>query len=191
MSGCLTLCPVFYALRGGGSGSWGVILSATFRTFPTFDEAFSVIQLAASSNAAMGALATVHAQHIFDLEPVRAGQYFYVFAATPNTTSLMLQLFTHIANTTAAQATALLAPFRNAALALPDVSLVAEEYVVKNVNDALFTADDAAGNSMVVGSRLIPASVLRERPDTVGKVYEQLLDAGALECVYLRLCIHN
>ncbi|KAJ7698375.1 FAD-binding domain-containing protein [Mycena rosella] len=174
---------LFYALRGGGAGSWGVIFSATFRTFPTFDEAFSVIQIAASSNAAMGALAAVHAHHIFDLEPVRAGQYFYVFAATPNTTALTLQLFTHIANTTAAQAAALLAPFRNAALALPDVSLVAEEYVVQNVNDVLFTADDAAGNDMVEGSRLIPASVFRETPDTVGKVYEQLLDAGALEYV--------
>ncbi|KAJ6529448.1 hypothetical protein DFH09DRAFT_1327319 [Mycena vulgaris] len=75
----------------------------------------------------------------------------------------------------------LLAPFRNAALAPPDVSLVAEEDVVQNVNDALFTADDAAGNEMLVGSHLIPASVLRERPDTVGKVYAQLLDAGALE----------
>ncbi|KAJ6556385.1 FAD-binding domain-containing protein [Mycena capillaripes] len=174
---------LFYALRGGGAGSWGVIVSATFRTFPTFDEAFSVIQIEASSNAAMGALATVHAQHIFDLEPVRAGQYFYVFAATSNTTVLRLQLFTHIANTTAAQAAVLLAPFRDAALALPGVSLMAEEYVVQNVNDALFAADDGAGNNMVVGSRLIPASVLREKPGTVGKVYEQLLDAGALECV--------
>ncbi|KAJ7635621.1 hypothetical protein B0H17DRAFT_1149671 [Mycena rosella] len=42
-------------------------------------------------------------------------------------------------------------------------------------------ADDAEGNDMVEGSRLIPASVLRERPDTVGKVYEHLLDAEALE----------
>jgi hypothetical protein len=141
--------------------------------------------MTASSNAAMGALAAVHAQHIFDLESVRAGQYFYVFAATSNITAPTLQLFTHIANTTAAQAAVLLAPFRNAALGLPDVSLVAEKYIVQNVNDALFTADDAAGNDMVVGSRLIPASVLRERPGTVGKVYEQLLDAGALECVYL------
>ncbi|KAJ7776712.1 FAD-binding domain-containing protein [Mycena olivaceomarginata] len=174
---------LFYALRGGGAGSWGVIVSATFRTFPAFDETFSVIEIAASSNAAMGALATVHAQHIFDLEPVRAGQYFYVFAGTPNATSLTLQLLTHIPNTTAAQAAALLAPFRNAALALPDVSLLAEEYTVQNVNDALFLADDGAGNNMVVGSRLIPASVLRDSPDTVGKVCEQLLNAGALECV--------
>ncbi|KAJ7443592.1 FAD-binding domain-containing protein [Mycena galericulata] len=170
---------LFYALRGGGAGSWGIIISATFRTFPTFDEAFSVIQIAASSNGAMGALAAVHAHHIFDLEPVRAGQYLYVFAATPNMTALTFQLFTHIASTTAAQAAVLLAPFRSAALALPDVSLVAEEYTVQNVNDALFMADDMAGNDMVVGSRLIPASVLRESPDTVGKIYEQLLDAGA------------
>jgi hypothetical protein len=182
--------PVFYALRGGGAGSWGVIVSATFRTFPTFDEAFSMIQIAASSNAAMGALAAVHAHHIFDLEPLRAGQYLYVFAATPNSTALTLELFTHIANTTAAQATVLLAPFRDAALALPGVSLLAEQYTVQSVNDALFAADDAAGNDMVVGSRLIPASVLREQPDTVGKVYEQLLDAGALECVFLNLRIH-
>ncbi|KAJ7773959.1 FAD-binding domain-containing protein [Mycena metata] len=172
---------LFYALRGGGAGSWGVILSATFRTFPTFDEAFSVIEIAASSNAAMGALAAIHAHHIFDLEPVRAGQYFYVFAATPNATALTLQLLTHIPNTTAAQAAVLLAPFRNAALALSGVSLVAEKYVVQNVNDALFTADDTAGNDKVIGSRLIPASVFRERPETVGKVYKQLLDAGALQ----------
>ena len=30
---------VFSAMRDGGAGSWGVIVSATFQTFPTFDTA--------------------------------------------------------------------------------------------------------------------------------------------------------
>ncbi|KAJ7869382.1 hypothetical protein B0H13DRAFT_2350974 [Mycena leptocephala] len=124
---------LFYALRGGGSGSWGVILSATFRTFPTFDEAFSVIQIAASSNAAMGALATVHAQHISTSSPSSR--------TSPTRRQRRLQRSSRRSGTR---------------LGATRCIAVAEEYVVKNVNDALFTADDAAGNNMVVGSRLIP-----------------------------------
>ncbi|KAJ6598362.1 FAD-binding domain-containing protein [Mycena vulgaris] len=169
---------LFYALRGGGAGSWGVIISATFRTFPTFDVAYSLIELAASSNAAMGTLAALHAQHIFDFDAVRGSQYYYL-TKTSNTTSV-LALSTFMANTTTEQSTALLAPFLSAALALPGISLVEEEHLTVNINDALFQADDSVGDNLVLGSRLIPASTYRDVPATVGKVYEELLDAGTL-----------
>ncbi|KAJ7885020.1 FAD-binding domain-containing protein [Mycena leptocephala] len=152
---------LFYALRGGGAGSWGVIVSATFRTFPTFDVAYSLIQLSASSNAAAGALATVHAQHIFDFDAIRASQYSYMFM-TSNTTSL-LELNVYMPNTTTAQAMALLSPFLNASLALPGCR--------------------SEGANIAMGSRLIPASTYRDAPETVGKVYKELLDAGTPECV--------
>ncbi|KAJ7499969.1 FAD-binding domain-containing protein [Mycena latifolia] len=170
---------LFYALRGGGPGSWGVIVSATFRTFPTFNVTYSLIELAASSNAAAGALAAVHAQHIFDMDSVRGSQYFYLSKISNTTSVLALKSF--MANITTAQGTGLLAPFLSAALALPGVSLVEEEYISVNINDALYQSDDSVGENLVLGSRLIPAASYRDAPATVGKVYEQLLNAGTTE----------
>ncbi|KAJ6598360.1 hypothetical protein DFH09DRAFT_1394555 [Mycena vulgaris] len=115
----------------------------------------------------MRTLAALHAQHIFD------------FDATSNTTSV-LALSTFMANTTTEQSTALLMSFLSAALALPGISLVEEEHLTVNINDALFEADDSVGDNLVLGSRLIPASTFRDAPATVGKVYEELLDAGTL-----------
>ncbi|KAJ7118033.1 FAD-binding domain-containing protein [Mycena crocata] len=65
---------LFWAMGGGGGGSWGVIVAATFRVFPTFNVTHSTIQLVAANNTAAGALAAVHAEHIFDLDSVRGGQ---------------------------------------------------------------------------------------------------------------------
>ncbi|KAJ6518477.1 FAD-binding domain-containing protein [Mycena vulgaris] len=167
---------LFYALRGGGSGSWGVIFSATFRTFPTFNATYSFIVLEASSNAVVAALATVHAQHIFDLEVVHGSQYTYFIKAS--NTTLLYEIETYMPKTTTAQGTALIAPLLNAALALPGVSLVQANYTTLNINDALFQPDDSVANNVVVGSRFIPASAYRDSPETVGKVYEELLAAG-------------
>ncbi|KAJ7182772.1 FAD-binding domain-containing protein [Mycena crocata] len=169
---------LFFAFRGGGAGSWGVIVSASFRTFPFFNITFSVIQLAASSNAAAAALATVHTQHIFDLDGVHGSQYFNLnkdFAA--NATSVFT-LTTYLPGTPVATGKTLLAPFLRDVLAIPGVSLVSEDYKDINVNDALFQPDDVAGLDFVMGSRLIPEAAYRNSPANVGKVFKELLDAG-------------
>lgn len=59
---------VFWAMRGGGAGSWGVIVSATFQTFPTFDAAISFITISTNTTEQMAQVAKVHAEHIFDLD---------------------------------------------------------------------------------------------------------------------------
>src|SRR5882724_739996 len=105
---------VFWALRGGGAGSWGVIISATFRTFPTFDAVWSVSTFTANSSAAVGELAKLHAQHIFDWDDHRAGQYFYVIATPPTFTWSISTLFP---NTSLAIANGSLSPFLNAVAA--------------------------------------------------------------------------
>ncbi|KAJ7472378.1 FAD-binding domain-containing protein [Mycena galericulata] len=172
---------LFWALRGGGAGSWGVIVSATFRTFPTFNATSSTIVLVAFNNSAAAALAATHAQHIFDLDPVRAGQYFYLeknsTAADAPTT---FYVKTYLPNTTTAESTALLAPFLNASLALPGVFLSQQESVYADINDELYLADDSGvGDDGVLGSRLIPATAYRD-PATVETVYSELLDRGTL-----------
>ncbi|KAJ6527291.1 FAD-binding domain-containing protein [Mycena vulgaris] len=167
----LKYSPVFYALRGGGSGSWGVIVSATLRTFPTFNATSSLILLITLNNAASAALATVHAQHIFDLDPVRAAQYFYLYrnSTDPNEPTV-LALNSYMLNATVSQSMALLAPFLNASLRFRTCSS---------------------------SRRILRTAILMMR-SKVGEVYKQLLDTGTLailghlvagECPYL-VAIH-
>jgi hypothetical protein len=168
---------VFFALRGGGAGSWGIIVSATLRTHPTFNVTTSIIQLAASSNAAAAALAGVHTKHIFDLDAVRGGQYYYLESAGSNTSVLGLSTFT---NTSLEQGTAILTPFLDDALAVPGVSLISKTFQQTLINDALFKTDDVVGANLVMGSRLVPTAAYQapNAPATVEKVYRELLDSG-------------
>ncbi|KAJ6461645.1 FAD-binding domain-containing protein [Mycena vulgaris] len=153
---------LFFALRGGGSGSWGVIVSVTFRTFPTLNATTASIHLAASSNAAVGALASVHAEHIFDLDGVGGTHSFIVVKSM-----------------------ALLEPFMTAALDLPGISLLSQGYTFGEINDELFQSDDGGGGNAVAGPRLIPAEAYRNSPMSVGPVYKELFDtsAGALRII--------
>ncbi|KAF7341924.1 FAD-binding domain-containing protein [Mycena sanguinolenta] len=174
---------LFYALRGGGAGSWGVLVSATFKTYPTFNVTSSTLLFGAANATVTASLAFLHAQHIFDWDSVHAGQYFYVEEnldpSTSATTPFVFNVSTIMPRTTVNESKALLAPFLNAALALPGVSLLLQEFNYIVVNDVLFHADDSVGVNEIVGSRLIPAATYRDSPATVGKVYEKLLETGA------------
>ncbi|KAJ7686120.1 hypothetical protein B0H17DRAFT_1072727 [Mycena rosella] len=173
---------LFYALRGGGSGSWGVIVSATFRTFPTFNATFASIALAASNDTAANALATIHAQHIFDMDSVRASHSFILSknAATGGST---VALVIYLPDTTTAKSMALVGPFMHAALAVPGISLLSQNYSYVDINDPLFQSDDNTGGNGVLGSRLIPAQTYHNSPAKVGQVYEQLLNSGTTNII--------
>ncbi|KAJ7881047.1 FAD-binding domain-containing protein [Mycena olivaceomarginata] len=107
------------------------------------------------------ALLAVHAQHIFDLDAVRGGQYFYL-EKPGNVSVLVINTFT--ANTTLDEGTALLTPLVNDSLAVPGVFLIEKLIVTLSVNDALHMADDVADPNA---------------PAIVAKIYEDLLDGGA------------
>ncbi|KAK7058063.1 FAD-binding domain-containing protein [Favolaschia claudopus] len=173
---------LFYALRGGGAGSWGVIVSATLSTFPTFNATVSLIQIQAPTNAAAAAIARVNAKHIFDFDVVRGGQYFYLRRQL-NSSASLFQFETILPKITLDEGRDIIAPSLQDMLAVPGVSLVSEEMEEMLVNDVLYNADDNAGGNGVMGSRLIPAASYEglEGPATVEKVYRELLDAGAPE----------
>ncbi|KAJ7208796.1 FAD-binding domain-containing protein [Mycena rebaudengoi] len=143
---------LFYALRGGGAGSWGVIVSATVRTFPIFNATLSVILLASTDTTALSTLAGVHAQHIFDIDPVRGGQYFFLTQTSPGGAG-GFAILTYMPNTT-----------------------VEFDGDSGRAGDA----DDSVGENVVLGSRLIPEATYRDSPESVGRVYQELLDGGAL-----------
>ncbi|KAJ6598367.1 FAD-binding domain-containing protein [Mycena vulgaris] len=159
----VTNSDLFYALRGGGPGSWGVLISATFRTFPTFNSTYGVITLTATDNTAMASLATLHAKHIFDFDTTRSSQYFYLTKSSATATPIMV-LSNYLINQTVSQGQAILAPFLTAAKALRGITITSTSYTYTVINDILYQDDDLAGDA----------------PETVGKVYQQLLDGGSL-----------
>ncbi|KAJ7821416.1 hypothetical protein B0H13DRAFT_2377325 [Mycena leptocephala] len=146
---------LFHALRGGGAGSWGIIVSATIKTFPTFNATQITTLLAATNNSVSGKLATLQARH---WESVHASQYVsFVKEATVVRSAVVFGMATFMPNTTTSQSEALMEPFLHASLVLPD---------------------DDVGFNAVLGSRLIPAATYCESPEKVGKVYKKLLDRG-------------
>ncbi|KAF7349206.1 hypothetical protein MSAN_01710000 [Mycena sanguinolenta] len=170
---------LFFALRGGGAGSWGVIISATIRTFATFNATSGLTTLQVANNTAVESLATLHAQHIFDWDSVLAGQFFwFTKESTDPTAPTTFLLFTYMPNTTEEQSQGLLAPFINASLAIPGVAVLSQTFQYGEINDVLYGADDTVGSNVVMGSRLVPEELYRDSPEKVGPVYKELFDNG-------------
>ncbi|KAJ7182940.1 FAD-binding domain-containing protein [Mycena crocata] len=171
---------LFYALRGGGAGSWGVIVSATMKTFPAFNVTSSLIIMLAANDTVAGNLTAVHAKHIFDWDTIGAGQYFWLIrnSTAPDAFSV-LAVNTYMPKTTTNESMTLFEPFMKEALALPGVALFSQDFATADANDALHQPDDGVGSNTVLGSRLIPAATYRDSPAKVGQVYEQLLQGGS------------
>lgn len=175
-------------MRGGGAGSWGVVVSATFKTFPTFDAALSFITITTNTTDQMAQVVQAHAQHIFDLDALRAGQYIYlspVGILPPSLVSPFMDtgvptmvLNTYFPGASLAQAAAALQPFIDDVRKVAGVTLT-QRNVLQNINDALFAEDDGAGINLVSGSRLIPATAYKNAT-LVGQVYSQLMKEGAM-----------
>jgi FAD/FMN-containing dehydrogenase len=169
---------VFWALRGGGAGSWGVIVNATFKTYPTFQTTHYNVVISANDSATIGAISEAYARHIFDLDSERIGQYFGINWICPNMT-YAVSIETYFSNHTTEQAV------QSLTLLFTDIFkaggvLLTNTTNTAIVNDLIATDDDQAGLSATLGSRLIPETVYRNSPKAVGDVYKGLVDAGTL-----------
>lgn len=168
ISSKLNTVTVFWALRGGGAGSWGVIVSATFRTFGTFPTVLHSTVLKAQSAEDLARLGGIHAQHVFDFDSIRAGQYTFFVAAPPLFT---LTLTTVFPNATMEMANSSIASF------LKDASAAGFNYTVTvalTTASGALAAQDAGGVETILGSRLIPSEVYKNNTVGVQHVYEQL-----------------
>ncbi len=169
---------VFWAIRGGGAGSWGVIVSATFRTFPTFTGTASNMVISAKDSAVFGNIMHLHAEHIFDMDDLHPVQYFFATRNVSSKDEIDLQFTTFFPKVTASDATARLQPFLDDVVALGGVisDQVTEE---KNFNDAITVQDEVVGDNLFMGSRLFSEDVYRKSPECIGKMYTKLFDAGS------------
>ncbi|KAI0048511.1 FAD-binding domain-containing protein [Auriscalpium vulgare] len=193
---------LFWALRGGGAGSWGVLTSVTYRTHPTFPATLHQATFVAPSSLLAGRLLAAHAHHIPTLDVLRAGQYFYLRGA-PGNGSSTLSLTTiapHV--TSGAVLAARMEPLLNAARAMGvavqgELTLTAlandivpnAEWAIEAIVGGLSTADaprrvvpfqdDIAGHNVIMGSRLIPEKVYTNGGvDAFAGTFTRILDMG-------------
>jgi len=161
-------------LRGGGAGSWGVIIDATFPTLPLFNATLHTVNILTATVDQTANLMTTHAKHIRDWDEVRAGQYFYLSGSTLNSTLAVSTIFKDLDSD---GSKVQMASFLADAIALGAV-VQGETTVTTFANDIVGFQDDLSGYNVILSSRLIPDSVYCDEPRSVGAAYKQLLSEG-------------
>jgi hypothetical protein len=165
---------VFWALRGGGSGSWGVIIDATLTTFPIFNATVHTVNVLTATLDQTANLMTTHAKHINDWDQVRAGQSFILAGSTTNSTLVVSTIFKDLdGDASKAQMSSFLADAAKVGAAIQG-----ETTVTAFANDIVGSPDDLSGLNGILSSRLVPASVYSNAPESVGPAYKQLLSQG-------------
>ena len=169
---------MFWALRGGGAGSWGVITDATLPLLPIFNATIHTVNILTTTMDQTASLMTTHAKHINDWNQVRAGQYFFLVGSTTNSTLSVSTYFKDLdGDASKAQMSSFLV---DAAKIGADVQ--GETTVTSFANDIVGSPDDLSGVDVIVSSRLIPGSVYSDAPESVGSAYKQLLSRGLQTC---------
>jgi hypothetical protein len=169
---------LFWALRGGGPGSWGVLTSVTLRTYPAFDATLHIANVSFANASVAGSAMAAHAHHIFDFDAARGAQYFYLTSGGANASSV-LQLNTLFANTSVDAATALVQPMLRA-MAAAGAQVTGQSALTAPAGAIVGFADDAGGFNTLLGSRLFSAAAYRDNATVagIGAAYRALLEAG-------------
>ena len=167
---------MFWALRGGGAGSWGVIIDATLPTVPIFNATLHTVNILTATLDQTASLMTTHAKHISDWDQVRAGQYHNLTGSTTNSTLLISTVFKDLdGDSSKAQMSSFLAD-----AAKLGAVVQGETTVTTFANDIVGSPDDPSGYNSILSSRLVPASVYSNSPESVGSAYKQLLSLGTI-----------
>jgi hypothetical protein len=163
-------------LRGGGAGSWGVIIDATFSTLPIFNATIHIVNVLTTTLDQTASLMTTHAKHINDWDQVRAGQTLNLTMGS--TTNYTLAIFTFFKDLDGDASKAQMSSFLADAAKLG--AAVQEETTVTTLaNDiASLFPDDPSGYNAILSSRLVPGSVYSNAPESVGLAYKQLFSHG-------------
>jgi hypothetical protein len=161
-------------MRGGGAGSWGVIIDATLPTLPMFNATLHTVNILTATLDQTADLMTTHATHVNDWNDIRAGQYFYLTGSRTNSTLVVSTLFKDLdGNASKARMSSFLTD-----AAAHGAVVKGENVITTLANNIVGFPDDASGYNTILSSRLIPGSVYSSAPSSVGPAYRQLLSQG-------------
>jgi hypothetical protein len=165
---------VFWALRGGGAGSWGVIIDATLPTLPIFNATIHTVNILTTTLDQTASLMTAHAKHVSDWDQVRAGQYFNLTGSATTSTLVVSTLFKDLdGDASKAQMSSFLADATKVG-----ATVQGEATITTIANDIVGFPDDQSGFNTILSSRLVPGTVYSNAPESVGPAYKQLLSQG-------------
>lgn len=127
----------------------------------------------------MAQIAALNAKQIFDFDKFHIGQYFYLTAVPDpikggKTGVYAVDCTTYFPNSTIADVNATLNAFLDGVRAI-GANVTTRLLAELSINDGLTHQDDDVGETVVLGSRLLPARVYRDRPEAIGKMYDELL----------------
>lgn len=162
---------LFWALRGGGAGTWGIIVNSTFETFPTFQATRSQVLFLATGGVVVGAAGAAYAKRVFDWDSMNVGQYYYTVGVGTTYTIIVDTIFP---NATAQQAATALAPLFADLVAAGAVP-ISNTTSSATINELLAIGDDLCGGYAVLGSRLIPSAIYKSSPESIGNAYRRLV----------------
>ncbi|XP_024523703.1 uncharacterized FAD-linked oxidoreductase ARB_02478 [Selaginella moellendorffii] len=160
---------LFWALKGGGGGTFGVVVSTTYRTFPELKLGYlhTLFIAASSSPSSHRDLVAKFVEVTPSMDEARLAGYFYIY------TSLVIISFV-LPNGTVAEAQAAFAPLvsyvdKNPELLVINNTVTSHDTFVQwqdgvlcAVNPVLCT--DATGTSGLFATRFMPKKIFQESP---------------------------
>ncbi|KAI0036628.1 FAD-binding domain-containing protein [Vararia minispora EC-137] len=168
---------LFWALRGGGAGSWGVIISVVLRTFPTFPGVMHLAFFILPTSGMVSKAIAIHARKIFALDTFRTGQYYTIVKDEEYGYRMMVATF--FSSSRPRIVRRLMRSFVQAIKAVGASVLVDDELMgLPSINSLLTRSDEIGGINAILGSRLIPKAAYESHPEEIGQAHKKLLNLG-------------
>ncbi|CAF1308996.1 unnamed protein product [Adineta steineri] len=163
---------LFWALRGGGGGTFAVVLSVTLRTYPSPSMISCIHFLKPPNNTRYASF--VH--HFVQLLPTLADSgwagYFYLTMETFTLVFFLPNGNNDIANTTINQLMNNFTDFNFKQPAYHSYPTFISFFV------KILESSSATGNNVILGSRLIPEIIIRNQPNQVADTFLQVKDGN-------------
>lgn len=175
---------LFWALRGGGGGTFGVVTSVTIKVYKDMPVATASWTLDSSKIGKDSFWAATKAFFDRAIENVDSGTYSYILIMPTGKDFMFVMQPFFAPNKTATQLNSILAPYfsRLTALNIPFSPKISEYKGFYSAWQAEFPLEPQSGASSVVSSRLIPRSNFASETgrNITFNVLRQTLEAGQM-----------
>jgi hypothetical protein len=160
---------LFWALRGGGAGTFAVVLSVVLRTYPSPSVVYSLLHVSAPNETRYNNFLHNFVRLLPTLADAGWTGYFYLVDQQFTSAFLLPNGNADVANATISQITNDYRDFNIAASTLtpfPSFNLLYNTILVKT---------NPTGGNVLLGSRLIPEKTVRNQPGQVADAFLQAI----------------